>query len=139
MLSMFVCKRQDDWDEILDLVVFAYRTAINSTTKESPAFLLYGRDLRQPSDLAFNHQPGKFEALNEDYPFLIKETLTEARAQALKNIDKSQSQQKAQHDRNIKPLELSVGDYVYIFTPPISQVSVKSCYTLGMDPSKSWI
>ncbi|MCP3663190.1 MAG: DDE-type integrase/transposase/recombinase [Gammaproteobacteria bacterium] len=118
MLSMFVSKRQDDWDEILDLVVFAYRTAIHSTTKETPAFLLYGRDLRQPSDLAFNHQPGKFEALNEEYPFLIQQTLTDARAEALRNVEKSQTQQKAQHDKNIKPREFNIGDWVFVHTPP---------------------
>ncbi len=76
MLSMFVNECQDDWDEILDMVVFAYLTAPHASTGQSPAYLLYGRDLRQLADLAFQHNPGRFEAFNEEYPFSVKETLT---------------------------------------------------------------
>ena len=46
-------KTQTDWDKMLDYVLFAYRTTINKTIKESPFFLLYGRDPILPSDLLF--------------------------------------------------------------------------------------
>ena len=36
------------WDEHLPFALFAYRSAPNRTTHESPAYLLYGRELRGP-------------------------------------------------------------------------------------------
>lgn len=43
-----------EWDKLLPLLLFAYRSTVQDSTKESPFFLLYGRDPRQPtaSDLA---------------------------------------------------------------------------------------
>ncbi len=45
MLSMFCNSHQTDWDRCLSFVLFAYRTAAQATTGETPAYLLYGRDL----------------------------------------------------------------------------------------------
>lgn len=38
------------FDEALQLVLYSYRSTIHTTTGESPAFLLYGADLRAPMD-----------------------------------------------------------------------------------------
>lgn len=51
MLQAFVNKHRDDWDEYLNYVLFAYRTAIHHSTHYTPFFLLYGRQARMPSDL----------------------------------------------------------------------------------------
>ena len=50
MLTHYVNKHQDDWDEHLNYVLFAYRTAIQESTKFSPFYLLYGRHPRLPMD-----------------------------------------------------------------------------------------
>lgn len=38
------------WDRQLPYLLFAYRSVVQETTKESPFFLLYGRDPRLPSE-----------------------------------------------------------------------------------------
>ena len=52
MLSSYCNERQTDWDEFLDVCLFAYRTSKQETTKETPFRLLYGRDANLPIELA---------------------------------------------------------------------------------------
>ena len=52
MLSKFVETHQRDWDTYLPFIVFAYNSAPQASTGESPFFLLYGRDPRMPTDLS---------------------------------------------------------------------------------------
>ena len=42
---------QQNWDELLPIVLFAYRTAIQETTLQSPFEILYNRTPRLPNDL----------------------------------------------------------------------------------------
>ena len=51
MISFYVNSRQDDWSEFLQLVLFAYRTSTQAAIKDTPAYLLYGRDLSHPIDI----------------------------------------------------------------------------------------
>ena len=37
------------WDKTLTLLLLAYRSAVQNSTKESPLFLLYGQDTQLPS------------------------------------------------------------------------------------------
>ena len=48
------CEKSKDWDKLLPYLLFAYRANIQDSTKESPFFLLYGRDPHVPSDSALN-------------------------------------------------------------------------------------
>ena len=43
-LSMYVSTHQKDWDRHIPMILFAYRVSPNATTKESPFYLLYGRE-----------------------------------------------------------------------------------------------
>jgi hypothetical protein len=54
MLSMFAGERQTDWDVALPWVLFAYRTAMNASTRLSPFFILHGFEARHPTDALFH-------------------------------------------------------------------------------------
>ena len=43
MLLKQVNEDKDDWDELLDHCVFAYNTAVQSTTKYTPFYIMYCR------------------------------------------------------------------------------------------------
>ena len=47
--------KQDDWDEHLDSVLFAYRTSVHASTKYTPFYLMYGRDPVLPIELKVSH------------------------------------------------------------------------------------
>ena len=43
-LTMFTRSDQDDWDEYLPYIQYAYNTVKHSVTQETPYFLMYGRE-----------------------------------------------------------------------------------------------
>lgn len=50
-------RTQDDWDLHIAGCLFAYRTSIHAGMKQSPFFLLYGRDPRQPDGVNRDEPP----------------------------------------------------------------------------------
>ena len=50
-LLKMVDDNENEWDNYLDSVLFAYRTSKQASTTFSPFFLLYGRKPRLPIDL----------------------------------------------------------------------------------------
>jgi len=50
MLSMYVSPTQQNWDEFLPYIQFAYNTSTHAATKVSPFKILFGRDAVIPSD-----------------------------------------------------------------------------------------
>lgn len=50
-LLKMVKEKENEWENYLDSVLFAYRTSKQASTKFSPFFLLYGREPRLPMDL----------------------------------------------------------------------------------------
>lgn len=51
-LRHFVCPRQDDWDEYLDLAEFAVNDSVSPSTGYSPFYLAYGQNPLSPLDAA---------------------------------------------------------------------------------------
>jgi len=50
MLSMYTDSKQTDWDKYLTMVIFAYNSSVQSTTKYSPFHLVYGRQAKFPNE-----------------------------------------------------------------------------------------
>ena len=50
MLSHYTSQNQTDWDVYLPYVLLAYRTTPHHTLRETPFYMLYGRNLRYPFD-----------------------------------------------------------------------------------------
>ena len=51
-LQKLVNESEDDWDELIDNVLFAYRTSKQDSTKFTPFFLMHGREARLPIDIS---------------------------------------------------------------------------------------
>lgn len=66
MISKYVQPNQKNWDEVLPLVMLAYRSSVHQTTGYSPAKLNLGRELKLPVDLVYGHHPGE-DQLYENY------------------------------------------------------------------------
>ena len=52
MLRKHAVKFGPQWDKYLPGVLWAYRIALHETTKEKPSFLMFGLDLRSPTEAA---------------------------------------------------------------------------------------
>ena len=61
MMAHWVSERQTDWDQHLQLLAMAYRSAPHSTTAESPNLLMLGREVTLPVDLVVEPLPEEVE------------------------------------------------------------------------------
>ncbi len=58
MLASFVSDHQNNWDELLDPLCFAYNTSVHATTGFTPFESTYGRKPRLPIDLFYHALDG---------------------------------------------------------------------------------
>ena len=53
MLPKYESKNHVDWDDNLQLVMLAYRSSVHETTKQTPFFMSFGREVCLPVDVMF--------------------------------------------------------------------------------------
>jgi len=108
--------RQHDWDEHLPLLLFAYRSSLQESTRESPFFLLYGRDPRLPTETALSQPESPYQVDVEDYRTELVTQMSRVWTLAKQKIEQAQQAQKIQYDRHATNLEkLRVGDRVMVY------------------------
>ena len=76
-------KRQNDWDDRLGMIEFAYNNSIHSSSGYSPFYMCYGRHLVSPITLL-----SQVESKNEAADSFLRQ-LEEDVAQALLNLKKT--------------------------------------------------
>jgi len=67
MLSHFIRKDAEDWDEYVPYAVMAYRAMPHCTLKFSPYYLVYGRDMRLPIEDDWKPNLGSRDMGDDDY------------------------------------------------------------------------
>lgn len=116
-LSHLVSETQEDWCEHVPLALMAFRTAFHRTIQETPAFLVYGRDILMPYDLIFT---SKLRTYN-DTPTYAQNLVSQLQTSfdvVKQNLEKSADNQVSQtNGRTLK--NINVGDFVYLHTPKI--------------------
>ena len=64
-LAKVVDENQRDWDRHIPLFHMAYRSAIHTTTGETPSKVLFGTTLRTPADMKYGVPPEPHQLLTE--------------------------------------------------------------------------
>jgi hypothetical protein len=102
-----------DWDQHIPSVLFAYRTARQTTTKITPFYLTYGREAKLP--IYFQETPEKDFTILDCIVQLI-DNLPFIREQTRKQIQKVQQKQKEYHDQQIDHVtNFNIGDKVLMY------------------------
>ncbi|GFX06263.1 retrovirus-related Pol polyprotein from transposon 412 [Trichonephila clavipes] len=124
-LAILVGEDHSNWHSKLPVIRFAMNTTICDTTGHTPAYLLFGRELRTIDDLV---QDFKSVVHNDNFvaeitPYLkrfafITEDIRERR-------ETKQDQRKKQYDKNRRPVYYSPGDKVWVTLHPISNAKNK--------------
>ena len=117
MISKCCDTAEHDWDDHLQPLLFAYRSSVQDSTKESPFFLLYGRDPRLPTETALSETVSPYMVDLEDYRTELVRRLSNAWALAKEKIGGAQHRQKAQYDKHAKESQVKVGDRVMVYMP----------------------
>ena len=119
MLSMYVNSKHKDWDRYLPYVTFAYNTAVHASTKETPFFLLYGREARLPLDTQLLPMTPHEHLSVEEYRAELVEGLRVAHEFGREALlrDKQQQELRRGPGKNVPVFE--VGDLVQVKNPAL--------------------
>src|SRR3954447_16086799 len=109
-----VSEKENQWDEHIEQVLFAYRTTKHATTKKTPFFMTYGREATLPIDeIEIQENISEKESIMKRIYDMIN--LTEEREEARRNVGKSQEKQKERYDKKIgEETKLKIGDKVLL-------------------------
>ena len=110
MLRAYVGRRQNDWDERLGMIEYAYNNSVHSSSGYSPFYLCYGRHPLSPVQLL--SQVESKNAAADAFLWQLEEDVTHA----LENLKRAQDRQKRYADRRRRDMELQVGDEVLLST-----------------------
>jgi transposase InsO family protein len=107
-------KKQNDWDEKLPALLFAYRTSIHPTTGETPFFMMHGRDAVLPGDLLLSSVKHGTED-QQAYAREIYDQLQKAFEKTKERHREEEEKQKAYYDsrHRKKDVEFSPGDEIH--------------------------
>ncbi|VDI73304.1 Hypothetical predicted protein [Mytilus galloprovincialis] len=101
---MYCHDNQSTWPDYLQGVMMSFRNTIQTeSTQYSPYYLVFGREPRNPIDIALI--PESTKGLSKDAESALKlivDNLTLARKIAKTNIEAAQQKYKTQHDKNTK-------------------------------------
>ena len=120
LLAMYGNRQQNDWDQLVPYVLFAYRTTYSEVLKNMPFYLVYGYEpvLPHEMDLLPPHlnQSSADQARNS-----IAANLNQARRLARDAVHKVQLATKARVDAHRrKPPSYKPGDLVMVHKPVIA-------------------
>ena len=104
-------RQNNNWDEFLAPVVFAYNTGCHSTTEYSPYELLFGREPKLPVD-----QPKSLFIFNKpnDYYEQLQRSMKVIHSYARENMDRKQHQYKNRYDKQRPDPHYTINDRVLI-------------------------
>jgi hypothetical protein len=117
MLAKTVDKKGPDWDEKLPYVLFAYRACQQSSTQESPFYLLYGRDPRLPTPAVLSPKETRTVVDLKGYGVELHSRMAEAWELARQQITRAQQHQKHMYDRTTKKVPFRAGERVFLLKP----------------------
>jgi hypothetical protein len=93
MLVPFCTKHGNDWDLLLNAVVFAYNTSRQESLQTSPFEIVFGRILRLPLELELG-LPLKDPSTQSEYTQSLRNIIKEVREVASQNLKKAKKNKK---------------------------------------------
>ena len=109
-------RKQDDWDEQLPALLFAYHTSLHPTTGETPFFLMHGRDAVLPGDLLLSRlEQDEAKGNPRTYAQQLHSDLKMAFETVRERQKIEEQRQKRYHDAHYrkKNVSFSAGDEVH--------------------------
>ncbi len=109
----------DQWDRYLSGVLWAYRNVPYDSTGEKPSFLLFGTNLRSPTEAALLPVIPVAPTDVEDYREELVCSLATARNNAAESIRGAQRRYKKYHDQHATPYNYRVGSWAFVRLPQL--------------------
>ena len=113
MLAKLSGSNQNDWDLQLPYALWAYRTSVHATTKETPFFLVYGRHPTNPADIRIRQWVEEHKSI-EDYTLEVANRLIKAQERVIDAINKAKAYDKQRFDKDKVEPDFKKGDIVWL-------------------------
>jgi transposase InsO family protein len=110
-LRKVIASNQKDWDAMLPLFLLAYWASMHDTTGFTPASLLFGRELRLPSNLLFRTPPDKEQPTIEHAANLV-DHLRDIHNYARQHLRLASNRMKTRYDKLANCVGYQEGDRV---------------------------
>ena len=104
---------QEKWVTYLPGILLGLRLAVNSTTQQSPFFLMFGRQMRTPLDNALLPKAHLGQTV-KDFLEDVQSSLKQANQIARENTTKAKQKQKQYYDKNAEEPNFAVGQKVLL-------------------------
>jgi len=110
MLAKYLAGSGSEWDELLAGAVFSYNTSHNDTTKETPFYLMFGREPAFPVDLLLRRGDSKRESVDvTEYRKRFTIAAEEARKRAIASSKEMMDRVKRQADKRHREDNITAG------------------------------
>ena len=113
MLAM-VTEQQEKWDEYLPYIMMAYRATPHATTKLTPNYLMFGRELAMPIDVMFPLPPDTEPVTAAEYAQRLQWKLQYAYELTRLHTKRAAERQKRLYDRGTFGESYKAGDLVWL-------------------------
>ncbi|CAF4231076.1 unnamed protein product [Rotaria sp. Silwood2] len=123
LIAIYAQQQHNSWDDEIQTLAFAIRTAVNETTGETPAFMMFGRDLRGPLDLLVGETTEGPRSttidhgLIQEYKRKLINNLRCAYNVIQEHAEIEKIKQKEKYDQHTTQREYTEGDLVWVATP----------------------
>ena len=115
-------KIEREWDLMLKPLSYAYNSSTHTSTKYTPAELMFGRRFKIPSEMLYgNLECNKFYSLKD-----FQKNIRIMYECAKRAMDSNQQTVKKFYDKRRKEDDLHVGDYVYVYNPRTNNMKLKA-------------
>lgn len=117
-LAKSVDSDHKNWDKLLPILLLSYRSAVHETTKQTPALMIMGRELRLPGDLMFKRPSAADDNTTaSNYVEQLIENLHITHELARENLQQSTDRMETRYNTKAKGCKFVVGDLVWLFDP----------------------
>jgi transposase InsO family protein len=114
MLGTLTPEKKTSWHRHIPAMTHAYNSIPNTTTGQSPFFLMFGRHPRLPVDIVFGIERNPGSKNTTAYVADLKQRLQDAYKKASEATERAQGRQKQQYDQRVRGALLEPGDRVLV-------------------------
>lgn len=117
-LKHLIQSTENEWDRYLHFALLAHRSAIHSALNDTPAHLIYGRDIILPVDIIAAPVKRSY-ADYRDFSEELELRLHKAFKLVKDNLTKAAERQEQYRAKFFKDKDIRVGDMVMLYTPVV--------------------
>lgn len=132
MLSIFTNENPQDWDDLLLLLMMAYRATEHKSTGCSPNLMMFGRENSFPIDLMAGLPPDmKDEMCEIQYVEWLKQSMENVFQFARDKLGSAAKRQKRNYDAHSKSRQITQGEWVWRWYPPEANKKLGLVFSCG--------